>query len=281
MHKSFRHPWTLQPISVLKGIDFAIESKTIVGFLGGNGAGKTTSIKSILGLISINRGEIEILGKPNHLLEVKNNLGYLPERPFFYRYLNSEEFLAFYGQLSLGLGKKELHSRIDELLELVGLSHARKLLLNQFSKGMLQRIGMAQALIHKPKLLILDEPLSGLDPDGRYRMAEVIHRAHSEGTTIFFSSHLLDDVEKLCKHLLVLRDGKIQFSGLIDDFVSNGQRNFTLSFRQNGKNFSEKQPDLVSLQKRIDELRSGQAELTEISANAMSLEDAYNEFHKP
>ena len=189
LDKSFQHPWKLHKIQVLKNVGFEIETQSIVGFLGANGAGKTTTIKCLLGLLGYQSGELKIFGR-NHLhRKVKQNLGYLPERPFFYNHLTANEFLRFYGQLSGLLDSRKLNKRIEELLEVVDLSHAKNLYLKQFSKGMLQRVGMAQALIHRPKLLILDEPLSGLDPDGRWQLTHIIQNAFdNENTTIFFSS---------------------------------------------------------------------------------------------
>ena len=264
---------------VLQGLDFSISEKRVVGFLGSNGAGKTTTIKCLLGLVTKDSGDIRVLSGSIQDAKIKNQIGYLPERPFFYRYLSAEEFLTFYAQLSMKISKGELDKRIDELLELVGLGHARKLLLNQFSKGMLQRVGMAQALVHRPKLLILDEPLSGLDPDGRMRMATVIKQVHSSGTSVFFSSHLLDDVEKLCQDLVVIRKGKIQYAGAKESFISRGQRNFSLSYRLGDQSFEETFSELEQVQGKIDQLRKEKATVVGLRPNSVSLEEAYKEFH--
>ena len=231
LNKSFRHPWSLKPIQVLFDVSFQIEKKSIVGFLGANGTGKTTSIKCLIGLLTYTSGQLEIFGKHHLNKEVKKKIGYLPERPYFYNYLTAEEFLTFYGQLS-GVRGKELDKRISHLLELVGLKHARKMFLKQFSKGMLQRVGMAQALIHKPSLLVLDEPLSGLDPDGRRQLVNIIQNAFDEeDTTIFFSSHLLDDIDRLCQDLVVIRAGKIRFNGAKNDFVDIGPRHYLIQYQ--------------------------------------------------
>jgi len=279
LQKTFRHPWNLKKVQVLKGLDFQIEKPGIVGFLGGNGAGKTTTMKCILGLLKYEGGEVRILGKPAEDMAVKNLVGYLPERPYFYRYLSAEEFLLFYGRLSSNLKTRQLCSRIDELLELVGLTFAKSYRLHQFSKGMLQRIGMAQALIHRPKLLILDEPLSGLDPDGRMQMAKVINTARDEGTTVFFSSHLLDDVEKLCQDLVVIRNGVIAYSGDKETFLSRGRPLYKLRYELAGKDFDETLPDLDSVQQKLDRLRSQKGTVLRLDTETMSLEDAYKQFH--
>lgn len=280
LNKFFIHPWTLAKMHVLKDVSLEISKNSVVGFLGANGAGKTTTIKCMLGLLTYESGSIELFGMPHNDRSVKNQIGYLPERPFFYRYLSAEEFLRFYGQLSLKLSGKKLESRIDECLELVGLGHAKKYLIHQFSKGMLQRIGMAQALIHDPGLLVLDEPLSGLDPDGRIQLAEVINTVHSSGATVFFSSHLLDDVEKICRDLVVIRNGEVAYNGPKTEFMAQGVSSYSLVYVKNDQEFEEKLTDINLVQKRIDELRRDDLTIASVSPTLLSLEQAYKEFHK-
>ena len=280
LNKSFRHPWNLSMIPVLKDVNFQVPEKSIVGFLGANGAGKTTSIKCLLGLLTYQTGDLKIFGK-NHLHEdVKKNIGYLPERPFFYSYLTAEEFLTFYGQLS-GMTRKELSSRIEYLLELVGLKDAKKKFLKQFSKGMLQRIGMAQALIHKPKLLILDEPLSGLDPDGRRQLVKIIRNTYEEeNTSIFFSSHLLDDIDRLCQGLVLIKHGEVHFCGKKSDFVDRGERKFLLRYRKSDKISTEKIDSIENLQKEIDKIRHDGLDILSVEKERVSLDRAFDEFQK-
>lgn len=280
LKKSFRHPWTLQPIPVIKDLSFQIPEKTIVGFLGSNGAGKTTTIKCILNLLTYNSGDIQILGQHHNSSSVRKQIGFLPERPYFYNYLTAEEFLKFYGQLSLSVPAKTLKNRIDELLEMVGLAHAKKQFLREFSKGMLQRVGMAQAIIHQPKLLILDEPLAGLDPDGRMQMSKVIRQIRDMGTTVFFSSHLLDDVDRLCQHLVVIRKGELAYSGEKEGFVYSKNQSFHITYQLEDKYYEEDVENLGSLQKRIDELRGGQAHLLDIRSNKPNLEEAFREINQ-
>ncbi len=280
LNKSFRHPWSLKAIQVLFDVSFQIEKKSIVGFLGANGTGKTTSIKCLIGLLTYQSGKLEIFGEHHLNKSVKQKIGYLPERPYFYNYLTAEEFLTFYGQLS-GVRGKELDKRITHLLELVGLKHARKMFLNQFSKGMLQRVGMAQALIHKPQLLILDEPLSGLDPDGRRQLVNIIQNAFDEeDTTIFFSSHLLDDIDRLCQDLVVIRGGRIRFNGAKDDFVDIGPRHYLLRYQEQDK-ISEtmKIDSMDELQKTIDTLRNQGKEIHSVEQEKVSLDRAFSEFN--
>lgn len=280
LHKSFKHPWTLQTIEVLKDVNFTIEDKSIVGFLGANGAGKTTSIKCLLGLLKYQQGQISIFGEDHLSNKVKRQIGYLPERPFFYNYLTAVEFLKFYGQLSGLNDGNSLISRIDELLELVGLRHAKKKYLKQFSKGMLQRIGMAQALIHRPRLLILDEPLSGLDPDGRRLLVEIIQNTFDqEGTTIFFSSHLLDDIDKLCQRLVVIKKGEVKFSGFKESFVKRGNSAYIVRYQDQNSVRSERLQNLDLLQKQIDELRLKNQSIISVEQEKMSLDRAFSDFN--
>ena len=286
LNKSFRHPWKMQKIQVLKNVNFEIPFQSITGFLGANGSGKTTTIKCLLGLLKYQSGKLEIFGKPHLHNEVKKNLGYLPERPFFYNYLTTLEFLKFYGQLS-GMSSKEISVRTDELLELVGLAHAKKLYLKQFSKGMLQRVGMAQALIHKPKLLILDEPLSGLDPDGRRQLIQIIQNAFdNEKTSIFFSSHLLDDIDRLCQSLVLIKDGQIHFNGSKSDFTDQGVQSYLIRYCPEegfGKESEssvgvKKIQDIKSLQKEIDRLRAEDCQILSIEKERMSLDRAFKKW---
>ncbi|MCB0378893.1 MAG: ABC transporter ATP-binding protein [Bdellovibrionales bacterium] len=280
LNKNFRHPWNLQKIPVLKDVSFSVPEKSVVGFLGSNGAGKTTTIKCILGILHKTSGDIKILGKDHADISVRKHIGYLPERPYFYNYLTAHEFLKFYGQLSLGIDSKNLENKIDELLGLVGLTHAKNSMLKSFSKGMLQRIGIAQALIHNPKLLILDEPLSGLDPDGRSQMAAVINNARDQGATIFFSSHLLDDVDRLCKDLVVIKDGQVRFCGPKEKFVSRQGRTYQLFYSDQGKEIIESVESLELLQSKIDSLRKQNKLISRVETERISLEEAFRELNR-
>ena len=278
LNKSFRHPWKLQNIQVLKNVNFKIEDQSIVGFLGANGAGKTTTIKCLLGLLKYQSGELKIFNKHHLHKEVKEILGYLPEHPFFYNYLTANEFLRFYGQIN-AMSSKKLDNRIDELLELVGLTHARKLYLKQFSKGMLQRIGMAQALIHRPKLLILDEPLSGLDPDGRRQLVNIIQNTFdNENTSIFFSSHLLDDIDRLCQNLVVIKKGQVHFNGPKTEFVNQGTRTYLVCYQLEKKINFQKAENLDKLQNEIDRVRSQGGQILSVEQEKMSLDKAFRKF---
>jgi len=220
--KTFKPGWPGQtPPTVLSDVSFSVGCAEIFGFLGPNGAGKTTTLKVLLGLSEATSGRVEILGRPPADVSVRRRVGFLPESPYFYDYLTAEEFLGFYGGLS-GLSQSEIRSRVPVLLEQAGLTDARTRQLRKFSKGMLQRIGLAQALIHDPELVILDEPMSGLDPIGRKGVRDLILNLRERGKTIFFSTHILSDVELICDRVAILQKGRLLASGRIDELVDQG-----------------------------------------------------------
>lgn len=208
LSKSFGTGWGKR-VSVLKDLDLEIQESEIFGYLGANGAGKTTTFKLILGLIHADQGKITFWDKPASDFNNRSLLGYLPENPYFYSYLTAEESLDFYASL-FDIDTKMKNQRINELLSLVGLEHAKDLQLRKFSRGMLQRVGIAQALINDPKLLILDEPMSGLDPMGRKNMRDIILKCRQQGKTIMFSSHIISDVEMICDRASVLVKGELK-----------------------------------------------------------------------
>ena len=217
----FRTGFWLKPVQILHAVSFEIPKGSIFGFLGPNGAGKTTLIQLMVGIRRPTRGKITLDGKNAFSKEARSKLGYLPERPYFHEHLTGEQVLHFFGALS-GLSPSEVNQKIPELLELVDISSARKIELRKYSKGMLQRIGIAQALIHDPDILILDEPMSGLDPIGRKEIRDLICLLAQKGKTIFFSSHVISDVEAICDRLALIHHGKLVVSGLIQDFLSKG-----------------------------------------------------------
>jgi len=206
-------------VKALDSLNLQIEMGEIFGYLGPNGAGKTTTFKLLLGLIFPTSGTAWVLGKHIRETKFKKQVGFLPEQPYFYDYLTGEEFLDFYAQL-FRFDKKARKQRVRNLLEMVGLEEAGLIQLRKFSRGMLQRIGIAQALINDPELIILDEPLSGLDPVGRKEVRDIILRLKSEGRTIVFSSHILSDVEAICDRIGILMQGRLQRVERLDEFLN-------------------------------------------------------------
>jgi ABC-2 type transport system ATP-binding protein len=219
LHKSFKTGFLLKKKKILKGISLEVGQGEIFGYLGPNGAGKTTTIKCLLGLIFPERGEISILGQPYLSLSAKERIGFLPENPYFYDYLTASEFLEFYSQL-FQINKTEREDRIQDLLRIVGLEKSAHLQLRKFSRGMLQRIGLAQALLNEPSIVFLDEPLGGLDPLGRKEIRDIIIRLRDEGKTVFLSSHILQDIEMICDRVAIIVNGEIINSGRLQDLVS-------------------------------------------------------------
>jgi len=216
--KEFRLGLGRQRVVALDRLNLEVHQGEIFGFLGHNGAGKTTTIKLLLGLLAPTAGQAWILDRPIEDVTIKQQVGFLPEAPYFYEYLTAEEFLTFYGQL-FGLGGAPLTKKVEELLEMVALIDARRLQLRKFSKGMLQRIGLAQALINDPALVVLDEPMSGLDPIGRRDVRDIILSLKEEGKTVFFSTHILPDVEMICDRVGILVRGRLRAVGTVQDLV--------------------------------------------------------------
>ena len=219
LEKKFRLGFIPKTRQILKGITFSVREGEIFGYLGPNGAGKTTTIKCLLDLIHPDAGTIEIFGRPHFSPRSRQTLGFLPENPYFYDYLTATEFLAFTADL-FGLDRVEKEERIARLLKLVGLERAAGLPLRKFSRGMLQRAGLAQALINDPKLVILDEPLGGMDPIGRKEIRDIIVRFKDEGKTVFFTSHILQDIEMICDRVAIIVGGRIVKEGILRDLVS-------------------------------------------------------------
>lgn len=215
--------WMNQKIESLKNCTLAVHQGETFGLLGQNGAGKTTLLKTLLGIVKPTSGSGFLLGQPLGDRTVKERVGYLPENPYFYDYLTGWEFLEFAAGM-FQIPKSIQKERISNLLDLVGLarSAAVKKQLRQYSKGMLQRIGMAQALINDPELVFLDEPMSGLDPMGRYQIREIIVSLKKQGKTIFFNSHVLSDVEKICDRIAILARGELICNGTLDELLERG-----------------------------------------------------------
>ena len=217
--KSFRLGFFARKVVALRNATFAVPKGATVGLVGPNGAGKTTTIKILVGLIKASSGHAYIDGTLVPRLASRANLGYLPEHPHFYDHLRPTEYMMFAGQLC-GLSKKQCEKRSLELLDFVGLSGALKKPIRKFSKGMVQRLGIAQTLVHDPQLVILDEPQSGLDPIGRKEVKDMILDLKRKGRTVFFSSHILPDVEDVCDEIVVMINGVVRAEGTVESLLS-------------------------------------------------------------
>ncbi len=235
---------------VLAGIDLTIPEHSIFGFIGQNGAGKTTTMKAVLGLLKADDGEIYVNGEKVLFGQTPTNrhIGYLPDVPAFYGFMTAAEYLDFCGQIT-GMSKEERRNRTQELLNLVGLSHEHHRI-KGFSRGMKQRLGIAQALYNRPKLLICDEPTSALDPAGRKEILEILRSACSE-TTVLFSTHILSDVERICSDVALLHEGKIAISGQLEDLAKNRASDIFEIQMTDGRTMEVREEELPAILKKI------------------------------
>jgi ABC-2 type transport system ATP-binding protein len=210
--------WKKRPVRALDGLSLRVHKGEIFGFLGPNGAGKSTTLKILMHLLRPTSGSARILGEPVDAVAMRRAIGYLPENPYFYDYLTPVELLTYMGRL-FGLRQPALSRKVDALLENVGLAQAGTQPLRKFSKGMVQRIGIAQAIINDPEIVFLDEPMSGLDPLGRMEARRIITSLKNAGVTVFFSSHILPDVEAICDRVAILNKGKLKEVGALEEIL--------------------------------------------------------------
>jgi ABC-2 type transport system ATP-binding protein len=222
--------WRKRPKVALRPLDLTVKEGEIFGFLGPNGAGKTTTLKMLMGLVFPTAGSARILGKDINDPEIKAQIGFLPEQPYFYDYLTARELLNYYAQLS-GVPARERERRTDEMLDRVGIRDAADLQLRKFSKGMLQRVGIAQAILHDPKVIFFDEPMSGLDPIGRREVRDVMEELKRAGKTVFFSTHILSDAEALCDRVAILHLGELRGMGAVAELASSVQGNVEIVWK--------------------------------------------------
>jgi len=215
--------WRPRPYRALDGLSIRVGRGEVFGCLGPNGAGKTTTLKLLMQLVFPTSGSARILGKPVGDLTVRRRIGYLPENPYFYDYLTAEELLQYFAGL-FGCGRQDARTRASRLLDEVGIGAERRLQLRKFSKGMVQRVGIAQALINDPEVVFLDEPMSGLDPLGRREIRQLILRLRDRGCTVFFSSHVLSDAEALCSRVGILVKGRLAASGSLSELLAERSR---------------------------------------------------------
>src|SRR5215213_7943977 len=219
LSKTYRDFWGRPKVRALKALDLEVKRGEVFGLLGPNGSGKTTTIKLLLGLLFPTEGQALIFGKDATDVSKNERIGYLPEESYLYRFLNAEETLDFYGRL-FDIPHDVLSHRIDSLIKTVGLDRARKRQLKEYSKGMTRRIGLAQALINEPELILLDEPTSGLDPIGTREMKDMILRLRDEGKTVVMCSHLLADVQDVCDRIAILHQGELKELGRVDALLT-------------------------------------------------------------
>jgi ABC-2 type transport system ATP-binding protein len=224
LSKDYRHNWTMRRMRVLHDLDLTVRRGEILGLIGPNGAGKTTTFKCLLGLLRPSAGAVLFDGRPLGV-EERSAIGFLPEQPYFYDYLTVAETLSLYAHL-YGQHGHAARARVAEVIEQVQLGHKRRAPLRTLSKGTMQRVGIAQAILNRPRLLILDEPMSGLDPTGRHAMRELIRGLHAGGTTVIFSSHILPDAEALCDRVAILTGGRLR--EVVDVRVGTGAHVYQL-----------------------------------------------------
>ena len=228
--KEFQPSFSLRKVKALMDLSLEVTQGEVFGFLGPNGAGKTTTFKLLVGLLHPTRGKILLWGENHYRIELKSKIGFLPESPYFYNYLKAKEYLHLCGQL-FGINFMECQKKIDTLLERVGLITHKNSLIKTFSKGMLQRLGLAQALINDPELLIFDEPMSGLDPLGRKEVRDIMLELKAQGKTIIFSTHILSDVETVCDRVGIIIKGKLKDCGPIENLLNPKIKSFEICIK--------------------------------------------------
>jgi ABC-2 type transport system ATP-binding protein len=289
LKKTFRSNFLIKQYHILKSIDIDVEEGEIYGFLGPNGAGKTTTIKCILRIIFPDSGEIRIFDMAYHAAPARRKIGFLPEQPYFYDYLTARELLIFTGKL-FSLPRKQVTKKTEELLELVGLAGKEDLKLRKYSKGMIQRVGLAQSLVGDPDLLILDEPFSGLDPIGRKELRDIILSLKEAGKTIFFSSHILQDMEMIVDKVGIILDGRIRKEGKLSELISHSVRYYETVFtgaaktalRKSGLEFTMRDENYIiksetdeEMNKVIETLLAHKAKILSVTPIKMTLEDIF------
>jgi len=290
--KRYSGLWSKQAVDAVKNLNLEVYRGEIFGFLGPNGAGKTTTIKVLLGIIYPTEGEAYVLGQPAGDPKNHYRISYLPETPYFYDYMTGREILTFYAKL-FGITEPERSKRVNELLDRVGLSRAADQTLRTYSKGMLQRIGLAQCLINDPELLILDEPTAGLDPIAHIDIRDMILELRNQGKTLFISSHQLSDVERVCDRVAILKKGVMVQLGRIEELLAGGHveviadkvpENAVQPIRQLGGKVSlhdgrliVEQPDNGSVDRVIDIVRAAGGHIVSVKPYRRSLEDLFVE----
>lgn len=261
-------------VDALKSLTLEIAEGEIFGFLGPNGAGKSTTIKTLMGLIRPTSGSARIAGHDVSSVNARKNVGYLPENPAFYDYLTAEEYLRFVGK-TFGMQPALLESRLEETLKLLELWDARKRPIRGYSKGMVQRVGLAQVLIHDPQIYILDEPMSGLDPIGRALVKQIISDLKRKGKSVFFSTHITDDVEKVCDRVGVILNGELKSVERVDTLIAAGVTGYALQVKRRDGSVEELMVKKDELYKIVDETGRSGDEIRLVEPQRKNLEDFF------
>jgi ABC-2 type transport system ATP-binding protein len=272
--KQFRVGFFARKVDAVHEVSFEVRRGEIFGFLGPNGAGKTTTIKMLMGLIRPTSGHAEILGRPVPSRQAKQQVGFLPESPYFYDYLTGTELLDLMGRLC-GLDRRQRRRRAGELLERVGLSAAKDRALRKYSKGMLQRVGLAQALINDPHLVVLDEPMSGLDPIGRKEIRDLILSLREEGRTVLFSTHILSDVELLCDRIAMIIGGRLRDQGRLDKLLSPRLLHTEVVFEREGAKEAQRLAPEIDVDAALREALAAGKHVVSVTPRHESLEELF------
>src|SRR5579864_8128731 len=267
--KVFPIPFRKKSIVAVRDLNLQVETGEVYGLLGPNGSGKSTTLKIILGLVSPTRGRTQIFGCDSSEVATRQSVGFLPENPYFYKFLTGTETLRFFGKLC-GLRGSQLRDRVQELLDLVGLTEARNQRLGTYSKGMLQRIGLAQALVNEPALLVLDEPTAGVDPAGSRDMRNLIVDLKKRGVTVLLSSHLLEQVEEVCDRVGILSKGMLVREGPLDEFIAIEDRTEVVLQNASGKLLKEIAKIATKAKAKVIERRTSKTTLERLFLEATS-----------
>ena len=267
--KVFPVPFRKQSITAVRDLNLLVESGEVYGLLGPNGSGKSTTLKIILGLVSPTRGRTQIFGQDSSRVATRQSVGFLPENPYFYKFLTGAETLRFFGKIC-GLKGAELTDRVQHLLDLVGLTEARNQPLRTYSKGMLQRIGLAQALINEPALLVLDEPTAGVDPAGSRDIRNLIVDLKKRGVTVLLSSHLLSQVQEICDRVGILAKGELVREGSLEELIAIEDRTEIVLENVSGKLIKEIEKLAAKSKAKIVERRTSTTTLERLFLDATS-----------
>jgi ABC-2 type transport system ATP-binding protein len=274
LQKTFALGFFRKKVRAVEDVSFTVEKNEIFGFLGPNGAGKTTTLKMLMGLIFPSRGQARIFGRPIRERSVKQRLGFLPENPYFYDYLSGIELLDLMGHL-FGLGRGERRRRARALIERVGLGRAGDLALRKYSKGMLQRLGIAQALVNEPELVVLDEPMSGLDPIGRKEIRDLIVELKHEGKTVLFSTHILSDVELVCDRVAIVVGGRMRDVGPLKQLLSPRLIDTEVVLEKGGALEPMRLPPDADVDAALKEALAAGKKIVSVAPRKESLEDLF------